>query len=286
MRIPIVLMAVLVLVSGCGGGGGGGGDGGGATGPAPYRVLDLATGAVTESQSLPDLTAASATSTQMVFRRVPAGSFTMGSPAGSLGAQSGEAPTTTSVGEFWIAVFELTQGQWLALSGRASAAPWQDLAPASVSGAGVTIANRPAFGVTHDELAALLTAWNVGKTGQLGIPAEAQWEFACRAGTSTLFYWGDSIDPAVAGSYAFCRETVSGAVGPGTVGGTRISNGLLLWDMHGNVREWVTTAAQPALRGGSWADNLLLSRSANRFTSVDKAFRHALSGARLVLTAP
>jgi hypothetical protein len=53
--------------------------------------------------------------------------------------------------------------------------------------------------------------------------------------------------------------------------------------MSGNVREWVI-ATPPVLRGGGWSDNVLLSRSANRFVAIDNDFRHALSGARLVLS--
>src|ERR1043165_5649486 len=103
----IALVGAVLVLSACGGGGGG------SSGPAPYATLDLTTGTVSESRSLPDVTAASATSTHMVFRRVPAGSFTMGQAAGTLGVQADETPAAgTAVSEFWIAVFEVTQGQW------------------------------------------------------------------------------------------------------------------------------------------------------------------------------
>ncbi len=291
MRITfwIGLLVAAVALAACGGGGGGGDDGGGTTPvPAPYRVLNLASGAVTDASTLPDLAAASATSTQMVFRRVPAGSFTMGQAAGSLAAQADEIPSTTAtaVGEFWIAVFEVTQGQWIALTDEPVSVPWKQVGPAAVTGASLTSASRPAFGVVHDDLLTRLGTWNTGKTAQLRLPSSTEWEYACRGGTTTLFSWGDSIDPAVAGQYAVCADDTTGATGPAPVGLGRISNGLNLWDMHGNVREWVTTATLPELRGGAWQDNLLQSRSANHITSVDQAYRHALSGARLVLVAP
>ena len=292
MRFFSCFLAFMIVLSACfigGCGGGSDGDSGGGTGgevSMSYRILDMTTGVVVESSAQPDLTAASMTSTHMVFRRVPAGSLVMGQSAGSLGVQSGETPTAVAVATCWIAVFEVTQGQWLSMTGDAVATPWADVAPQSVSGSALTVASRAAFGMTYDELAARLTSWNVGKSGQLAIPSESQWEYACRAGTTTTFSWGDSIDPDVAMAYALCRETAISASGPGTVGGTRLSNGLGLWDMHGNVREWATTTSQPVLRGGSWADNLLLSRSANRVTAVDQAMRHALSGARLILTPP
>jgi formylglycine-generating enzyme required for sulfatase activity len=280
-------LCVLLFAVSCGGGGGGGSSGGGSTSvPAPYRVLDLTTGSVAESATLPNLTAASATTTQIVFRRIPAGSFVMGSSASSLGSQAGETPTTVSVSEFWLAVFELSQGQWYSLTGDGLDTPWRKVSPASVTGSPAKVDARPVFGLTYDELALRIAAWNTGKTGQLSIPSEAQWEYACRAGTTTLFNWGDSLDPAVAGQFSVSQDTTVGVTGPDVVGGSRLSNGIALWDMHGNVREWVSTTGEPVLRGGAWSDNLLLSRSANRFTSVDRTFRHALSGARLVLTAP
>lgn len=283
-----LFLAGVLMVAGCGGGGGGGGGGssGGSSGPAPYRILDLSTGAVTESASLPDLTATVHTTTKMVFRRVSSGSFSMGQVSTALGSQTGETPAVVAVPEFWIAVLELTQGQWLTMTNSAPVVPWRDVEPSTIAGSSVTITNRAAFGLTFSELSSVVAAWNSGKTGQVSIPSETQWEYACRAGSTTLFYWGDSLDPSVAGQYAFCRETISGASGPGLVGLGRISNGLNLWDMHGNVREWATTSGQPVLRGGSWADNLLVSRSANRMTSVDQGMRHGLSGARLILTAP
>lgn len=279
----MALIMVMLLAIGCGGGGGGGGSSVGGGSGVEFRTLDLTTGAVTDSTTLPDVTTTAATSTHMVFRRVPAGNFTRGQTSTALGAQVDETPTSVAVAECWIAVFELTQGQWLSLTGDAVNAPWKLVTPASVVGAATTTANRPAFGVIHDDLVARLATWNTGKSATLRLPSDNEWEYASRAGTTTLFFWGDSVDPAVAGQYAVCNDNTLGSVGPGVVGGSRFSNGLTLWDTHGNVREWVTTSGQPELRGGSWADNLLLSRSANRVTAVDKAFRHALSGARLVL---
>lgn len=289
MRITfwIGLLVALVAMASCGGGGGGGSSsGGGSAGPAAYRVLDLASGTVTDSSTLPNLLAASATSTQMVFCRVPAGTFTMGQTAGTLGAQTDETTLTSPfVSEFWIAVFEVTQGQWISLTGDAVNVPWKQVSPDAVVGSTVTVANRPAFGVVYDDVVARLVSWNSGKSATLRLPTTQEWEYACRAGTTGLFFWGDSIDPAIAGSYAVSNDNTIGGTGPSVVGLGRTANGLNLWDMHGNVREWATTGnpSLPELRGGSWGDNLLQSRSANHITSIDKAYRHALSGARLVL---
>jgi formylglycine-generating enzyme required for sulfatase activity len=285
----LTMFCFLLMAVSCGGSGGTSGTGGGGGGPAVinYRTLDLTTGAVTTSTSLPNVTSVAATSTLMVFRRIPAGSVTLGQATSTLGAQADELPSgsAAAVSEFWLAVFEFTQGQWISLTGDSVTVPWKQVAPTGVVGSTETVAAKPVFGVTHDEVVAKLVTWNTGRSVSLRLPTAQEWEYACRGGSTTLFSWGDSIDPAVAGQFAVSNDTTQGVNGPAFVGLGRTSNGLNLWDMHGNVREWVTTGnpSFPELRGGSWGDNLLQSRSANHVTSVDKGFRHALSGARLVL---
>ena len=121
--------------------------------------------------------------------------------------------------------------------------------------------------------------------GQVAIPTNDQWEYACRGPTTTLFFWGDTLDAVTAANFAVTRETASGATGPQSVISGRFSNGFGLWDMAGNVRERTKDGSTYDLRGGGWSDNLLRCRSANLITTVD-IYRHALSGARLVLSAP
>jgi formylglycine-generating enzyme required for sulfatase activity len=282
--LALVATALLVLAS-CGGG-----DvavGGGAPTPVSYRVLDLGTGAVTTVSGI-NLGDPLYTTTRMVFRQVPAGTLTRGSLPGSLGHQSDEAPGTTTVAmpAMWVAVLELTQGQWSALTGDAANQPWRSVTPAAVTGSLPTGATLPAFGLTEVELDAAVSAWNgsVVGSGRVAVPTNDQWEYACRGPTTTLFFWGDILTTATANSFAVTRET-SGITGPQPVISGRVSNGWGLWDMVGNVREWTRDGSSHDLRGGGWSDNLLRCRSANRITAVD-TFRHALSGARLVLTAP
>ena len=207
-----------------------------------------------------------------------------GSPAASLGAQADETLATVPVTEYWLAVFELTQAQWQALAG-ANDAPWMSLAPAGVVGGDAIAPDRPAYGLSAAAMISALSAYSANRPFQLVLPSDDQWEYACRAGTVTLFSWGDSLDPAVAGLHAVARETATGAAGPKAVGG-RLPNAFGFYDMHGNVREWTIGGAAPILRGGAWSDNLVLCRSANLFRSVDQDSRYALAGARLVLVAP
>ena len=257
------MIALVLLLAACGGGVGG------DTTIAPttpnFRIVDLTSGAYTTQSAQPDLTQAQYSTTAMAFRRVPG---------------------SATVGEFWLAMLELTQGQWAAITGDPANTPWKLVTQPGTVGSAVTVANKPAYGLTADEVIATLGTWSTAHANTLLLPSETQWEWACRAGTTGLFAWGDSLDPAFARSFAVARETASGSVGVQVVGDARISNGLTLWDMHGNVREWVTTSGVPVLRGGSWADNLLQCRSASRFIGVDRDRRHALSGARLMFTAP
>ncbi|MFM6080834.1 MAG: formylglycine-generating enzyme family protein, partial [Dolichospermum sp.] len=128
------------------------------------------------------------------------------------------------------------------------------------------------------------------------LPTEAQWEYACRAGTTTPFYFGNTITTDLAnycGYYAYGDGTTGGYQGETTkVGSFKIANEFGLYDMHGNVWEWcqdnwhdnyedaptdgsVWTGLSTGLsndikvlRGGSWFDNPVNCRSAYRTYSV------------------
>ena len=111
------------------------------------------------------------------------------------------------------------------------------------------------------------------------LPTEAEWEGACRAGTDTAYSWGDSS--ALAGTYAWYWDNSPSGTQP--VGG-KVANGFGLYDMHGNVWEWVAdwyldtyystspssnppgpaTGTYKVLRGGSWYVIIVNLRSAGR----------------------
>ncbi len=144
------------------------------------------------------------------------------------------------------------------------------------------------------------TKWLSLLTGQqYRLPTEAEWEYACRAGSTTVYYWGD--DPKHAGRYAWYLDNTK--LGQMPVG-TKAPNAFGLHDMHGNVAEWTvnqytedgyqwlaelitekgpvnaidavkwpTQASPCVVRGGSWEMNLEDLRSSARLASDDEAWK-------------
>ena len=209
--------------------------------------------------------------------RVPRGGGRHGQPAGSFGVQTGdgESATSATLPRFYVGVFEVTQGQWARLGGSDT---WTAVTTTLV-GPSAVVAEKPAFGLSWSGITTTLSAYNSGKTISLALPSDAQWEKACRAGSSSLFAWGDARDDATVTTYAQVWETSAGALGPRAVG-SKTANAGILYDMHGNVWEWTSSQY---VRGGSWRDTLPQARAANRH-DLDIDTNHPLVGARLVLS--
>lgn len=229
----------------------------------------------------------------MELMPIPAGRFVMGSPSRESGRSKDEGPQTTvtiSRG-FWLGKTEVTQGQWQALMGSN---------PSRFKGA-----NLPVEWVSWDEAmeyARQLTE-REREAGRLPdgfvytLPTEAQWEYACRAGTTTRYYTGQSeADLERAGRYG---ANSGGSTRPV---GTKVANAWGLFDMHGNVWEWcldwygdypggsVTDPRGPMAgsgrvnRGGSWGNSAVSCRSAFRSRS-GQGYRDNYLGFRLALSA-
>ncbi|MEW6367245.1 MAG: formylglycine-generating enzyme family protein [Acidobacteriota bacterium] len=161
---------------------------------------------------------------------VPAGELLMGSPEGEIGRNEDEGPqhlVKISHG-FWIGKYEATQSLMKALFGRTFA---------YYQGSD----DCPLEWVSLDDIQELLKALNE-KTGlAFRLPSEAEWEYACRAGTTSPFAFGDSLSSAQA-TFDGSSPYGSGAKGtsqtkPGPVGSFS-PNAWGLHDMHGNVWEW------------------------------------------------
>ncbi len=245
-----------------------------------YEILDLNTGSLQSADSIPDLATNPAYRTsKMLFAAVPAGSSVSGQAPNTFGAQVDEVQQTISVSRYYIGVFEVTQGQWTLIAG-ASNAPWTSAASLSVASAAGVDPSRPAYGLSRD---AVITGLQDRPGLPLSLPSGAQWEYACRGGTSTIFYWGNlTANPgATTGIYAVTNETAQGALGPQVVG-SHSPNAFGLYDMLGNIWQW-DGDGNGEIRGGSWRDSLAMARCANKI-ALDHAVAHVLVGVRLVLT--
>lgn len=127
-------------------------------------------------------------------------------------------------------------------------------------------------------------AWR-GTPGATGyrLPREQEWEYACRAGTSTEFSSGDDEGPLV----AYCKMCPSRTA---ALCGEKLPNSWGLHDVHGNVCEWCEDAydvrgSNRVLRGGGWRSGAAICRTAIRFT-IDPSLRDANNGFRLALSSP
>ena len=265
---------VLALVAGCGGGSSSQLSFAAGLDTAEFIVLDLSSGRAVTRFGLSDLATNPAyKTTQMVFRRIPGGTVTLGQAAGSPGQQADEAPTPTSVGSFYIGVFEVTQQQWQALAGTT---PWTTVTPSSLVAGASALPSSPAFNLSGDQVTAAIASYRSRTASGLVLPSPAQWEHACRAGATTIYAWGDQATQAT--THAAVRETGIASPGLRTVG-TLTANAFQLHDLHGNVWELTSTGE---IRGGSWYDGVVQARAANK-VAVESFVRHALVGCRLVL---
>jgi len=185
-----------------------------------------------QQPAMPTIKSASAFTapTNMVF--IPPGKFQMGSPKNEADRYPDEAPQTevTISQGFWMAKYEVTQAEYLSVMGKN---------PSHFTGD----TSRPVDSVTWSDATsycARLTqreraAGRIGADVAYRLPTEAEWEYACRAGTTTRFSYGDDPDYTNLTQYAWYRQNAGFTTHP--VGQKR-PNPWGLYDMYGNVWEW------------------------------------------------
>ena len=199
---------------------------------------------------------------------IPAGTFMMGSPDDEQDRQENEGPQheVTISKPFYMSKFEVTQAQWEAV-----------------------MDSNPSYNINKPDCPVEYVSWLdciqfIAKLNQKGLgtfrlPTEAEWEYACRAGTTTRYYWGDDPDAFMIGDYAWYLEN-AGLTTHNV--GLKLPNQWNLYDMCGNVNEWCldmegpyTTIPQTdpfgptkkltlIIRGGYWYNETQYCRSASR----------------------
>ncbi|MEH6593313.1 MAG: SUMF1/EgtB/PvdO family nonheme iron enzyme [Halioglobus sp.] len=220
---------------------------------------------------------------------VRGGTFIMGSPDSEPGRSETEGPQhEVDVADFWMGQYEMNWQQYelfvyrdaVQFNELVSEEKLQELGIDGVTGAtspyvemsfGMGKDGYPAVNITQ-HAAVYYARWLSAKTGRFyRLPTEAEWEFACRAGTRTAFSFGEGLE--MLGDYAIYQGNSEGQYARP---GTRKPNPLQLYDMHGNVAEWTMDQFDSAYytvagrdnpwkrptdlyprvaRGGSWVDD-------------------------------
>ena len=250
---------------------------------------------------------------------IPSGTFTMGSPESEEGSYDDERPQhNVTISEFLMGRYPVTQGQWRAIASRADLKVKQDLDPDPSEFKepykGIDRWQRPVEKVNWYEAVEFCQRLSKLTGRNYRLPSEAEWEYACRAGTTTPFHFGETISTDLAnyngrgneGSYGrglkgeYRQETTP-------VGYFKVANSFGLSDMHGNVWEWCaddwhdnyenaptdgsawvdgnkknSTESNTSLRGGSWSFNPNFCRSAIRNNYIRRDDHINYIGFRLV----
>lgn len=241
---------------------------------------------------------------------IPAGTFLMGSPESELERDKDEGPQhKVTVSQFFMAKYPVTQAQWRVVVGMPPVNQELDREPSHFKGD-----RRPVEQVSWDDAVEFCDRLTVHTNRQYRLPTEAEWEYACRAETTTPFHFGDTLSTDYA-NYDGADEKY-GAYGPGSRGENRGettpvdhfegANKYGLCDMHGNVWEccqdhwhanyddaptdgsaWVRDgdASRRVCRGGSWIDYPRYCRSAYR-SNLNPDDRFNAIGFRVVCSAP
>ena len=256
-----------------------------------YLVIDLSGGPNAESYPITYLTGIPEggwtdeyKTTKLVLRKCPAGADPLG--------------RYTLTKEFFAGVFEVTRKQWDLVKGGMSgddAFPAANISYNHIRGGTKGALWPSAADVDASSFIGKLRA----KTGlsELDLPTEAQWEYACRAGSTTTYNLGDSEEVLKLAAWYSANASSTHQVG------TKLPNNWGLYDMHGNVWEWcldwysssglsgvdpkgAMSGSSRNRRGGSWNDDAGYCTSSYRYSYYSPSSTDYLLGFRLFRTWP
>ena len=240
---------------------------------------------------------------------IPGGSFVMGSPPDELERRSHEGPQhEVVVSDFYMGRYPVTQAQWRFVAGLPSANRKLNPDPSQFKGS-----DRPVEKVSWFDAVEFCARLSAYTERDYRLPTEAEWEYACRARTTTPFHFGETLSPELANYFSFTTYN-NGPEGEAIHETTPVrhfatSNAFGLCNMHGNVNEWCLNPwgdnyeeaptdgkawldegadnenVARVLRSGSWSDDPRDCRSASR----DYYYPHVafdFLGFRVVCSAP
>ena len=215
--------------------------------------------------------------------QIPEGEFEMGSPDKE-GAYRERPQHTVKISGFFLSCFPVTQAQWQAIAHKEKVRIDLNPDPSRFKGA-----NLPVEKITWFEAVEFCERLQLQTGRPYRLPSEAEWEYACRAGTQNPFHFGETLSRQVA-AYDGSQKYRSGPKGKSSkqttpVGSFQVCNGFGLSDLHGNVWEWcadhwyedyndASADGTPrtlnnrrlhrVIRGGSWINTPDMCRSAYR----------------------
>lgn len=235
--------------------------------------------------------------------KIPAGQFVMGSPPDEAQRQENEGPCRpVTLNEFYLGCYPVTQQQWQAIAALEAVGIELPANPSHFQGL-----HHPVEQVSWDEAVEFCQRLSRVTQRQYRLPSEAEWEYACRAGSQTPFHCGSTLT-ADAANYDSNHVYGEGDSTPSSQATTPVGEGFAanawgIHHLHGNVREWcddhwhdsyegapsdgrpwtTSEAASPTYvrRGGSWNSYPWYCRSAARY-HYPPSYRSNYLGFRLV----